>query len=1408
MHDHDIYLLRRLKEKLTIGNRRSVHLNALPGKLLNRLDPMQLELLHPQFPARFLETLLTKHQFSFTASYQRPDKSIDQLSVEERQALLGLAKRADALVFENNDHRSEYGFDAFGFGFPLLIKRDRRQPEKIIKAPIFIWRLQFEKIISRAFQWQISRQDGQIVYLNPVLLAHLEADEGISLKTFKNELSEDTFLDAPTLLDICNRLLATLQADNEYPQVTITYCPSSDTLKHIDFDKPRLRWSGVFGLFKVPKQAIIADLDALIKRQTNEKNADTEFDATADEPLLTPYSSFVREEEETIQAAGILLDQVLSKPALSNTIPPFAALPTDPSQQEILQRLSLHDRQVVQGPPGTGKSQSLTAVLTVAAAAGLRCLVICEKRTALEVLQQNLSGIGLQPFCALIEDIDRDRNIIVDQVRHQLDNTPDLPNFSIRQYETELQQITYLYEKINAQHYFLAKNLLGTYTWTDIVGLYLEKEAVQSKEILNKYLYLQSSLLDYTFEEYEGLLQTALQGQPLFDQASAPREHPLAQIGSRFFVEKTSGEAYFDIERIGRQLLDETRLLKSNLLKFTEKYANDIAQLYQQYDEATCDIVLTLNTLLKDNLDNYGEDFANPDGFKAQWIKVMAWAVGRYKKISRAQKSALLFYGLLKDIHQEQYYFAHIFRQNVQQAGFTFHALKRETDDFTQKYSKWQQERPQIIRQWVDGLHEQYIHPNMETVGRHWEALAAQYLQLMEKVGSSGLLGRVPTLSPSEYPIGNHYNKDNTPDKANGYGRENLVIGAVCEKPFSIIWRELQLLEAVLNGIVQTLPEFKVYYNWRNFYENSSPKGKMLLDGFMATKPRLWREAFESWYFNWLLVRRELEEVPHNALKIQQSAQQTTRLQALQVAKIWNQWYAKRHLAINAFNKRYSPFTVKRLYNKRGNKDYKRSSLRQIIQADFGLFTSFFPIILTNPVVCSSLFLLKEELFDLVIFDEAGQLRLEDTYCALLRGKHRIVSGDSQQMPPSDYFLSQQTLLASGDEEEDADNLLPNDEADLADQESLLDYAESKQYCRSFLDFHYRSRHHYLIDFSNAAFYNNRLVTVPAAADYKSIRFWAVNGIYHQKINAEEADKVIAILLNDIRPNQDGTWPSVGVATFNLYQRNYILSKLQTLKSEGNLDICNRIAGLEASGLFVKNLENIQGDERDIMLLSVTFGKRPDGKFLQFFGPLNQGKGYRLLNVIITRAKQMVYVLCSIPPEFYGRYVQELENARTGRAYLYAYLSYAQAIENGSEDIRKQILAELTKYNKDMQADFLTPKNRSGEKTLPFTAYITRLLRQHLPPDYGVVNDVSYGGFAVRVVVTPPQAKETATVRPFALELDDAPQHNSSVAYMHDIYREKQLSALGFCVLRLYSANWWLNPDKELELLLQKLKGL
>ena len=390
-------------------------------------------------------------------------------------------------------------------------------------------------------------------------------------------------------------------------------------------------------------------------------------------------------------------------------------------------------------------------------------------------------------------------------------------------------------------------------------------------------------------------------------------------------------------------------------------------------------------------------------------------------------------------------------------------------------------------------------------------------------------------------------------------------------------------------------------------------------------------------------------------------------------------------------------------------------------------------------------------------------------------------------MPPSTYF-GKEVLIEDLEDEEEGFKL--NEALDMSDKESLLQYAIDAAFEKSFLDFHYRSRHPHLIDFSNTAFYGSRLAPMPIKTEYKALNFREINGVYEDHINRKEAEAIIDILLHEIQADDQDKLPSVGVATFNIAQRNYIKERLLE-RIEHDKDSMGKYLALIEADLFVKNLENIQGDERDIIILSTTFGRDNQGNFYQRFGPILQSKGYKLLNVIVTRAKLKLIVCTSVPEEYYGRYREEIEKyGNNGKGLFYAYLAYVKAIEMGDNDLRCSILQLLQNHCEE--------KVEASHKQLHHSSFNQELVKR-LKFKYGDVRikeNGSLGGFHVDALIF----DKTGQHPTLAVECDGSPYHRTSEAYLYDVYRVEQFErTLGLPIHFVWSTNWWLDKDKEMD---------
>ncbi|WP_299038531.1 DUF3320 domain-containing protein [uncultured Pseudokineococcus sp.] len=328
--------------------------------------------------------------------------------------------------------------------------------------------------------------------------------------------------------------------------------------------------------------------------------------------------------------------------------------------------------------------------------------------------------------------------------------------------------------------------------------------------------------------------------------------------------------------------------------------------------------------------------------------------------------------------------------------------------------------------------------------------------------------------------------------------------------------------------------------------------------------------------------------------------------------------------------------------------------VRELMQNFHNLITQLMPCVLVSPDSVARFFPAERDLFDVVVFDEASQVRVADAVGAMGRGRSVVVVGDSKQMPPTSF----------------AESSLADDDAEVAedvveDEESILSECVQAGVPQQWLSWHYRSQDESLIAFSNRQYYDDKLSSFPAPvhgpADPgdggRGVSLVRVDGIFHRtgkgkllRTNPVEAEALVA----QIRRRFDGSpdeAPSIGVVTFNQQQRAFVEALLR------DADDPRLAEALDApEGLFVKNLENVQGDERDTIFFSTGFAKNDKGALPLNFGPLNRGGGERRLNVAVTRARRQVVVFSSFDPSA----LRAEETSSRGIKDLRAYLDLAE----------------------------------------------------------------------------------------------------------------------------------------------------
>lgn len=373
--------------------------------------------------------------------------------------------------------------------------------------------------------------------------------------------------------------------------------------------------------------------------------------------------------------------------------------------------------------------------------------------------------------------------------------------------------------------------------------------------------------------------------------------------------------------------------------------------------------------------------------------------------------------------------------------------------------------------------------------------------------------------------------------------------------------------------------------------------------------------------------------------------------------------------------------------------------LREFIELGAGLgLMKLRPVWLMNPDVASRVLPLKPGLFDTVIYDEASQMPVEYALPTLFRGKVSVVSGDEKQMPPTAFFASR----VESDEANAFDGELPDEDAtdeekdafdetwnrrEIKDCPDLLQLARANL-PNARLQIHYRSSFRELIGFSNAAFYANDL-SVPVRHSEEIVRaqrpieMVKVDGVYQDQTNPKEAERVVDILAQ-LWSAPHGQRPSIGVVTFNRKQADLIEDLLEARAEEDAAfraaysQECERYEDGEDMSVFVKNVENVQGDERDVIVFSSTFGHNAQGSFLRLFGVLGQKGGERRLNVAVTRSRQKIYMVTSMPIAEISDLLSTRRAPSTPRDFLQGYMEYARMVSSGEFAAAKALLARIT----------------------------------------------------------------------------------------------------------------------------------
>jgi very-short-patch-repair endonuclease len=402
--------------------------------------------------------------------------------------------------------------------------------------------------------------------------------------------------------------------------------------------------------------------------------------------------------------------------------------------------------------------------------------------------------------------------------------------------------------------------------------------------------------------------------------------------------------------------------------------------------------------------------------------------------------------------------------------------------------------------------------------------------------------------------------------------------------------------------------------------------------------------------------------------------------------------------------------------------------------------------------------------FDMVIIDEASQMKPEEALGSIVRGKQLVVVGDPQQLPPTSFFDRTEIPTDEGDDFED-----------YIDNESILDLALATFRPSRNLRWHYRSRHESLIAFSNKNFYDNELILFPSPTKTHrdlGVEYRKIKGIYNGRVNVGEAEAVVneAISFMNTYPNR-----SLGIVTINQTQRELLVQEMDRVFARDRRAESYREKWEKTlEPFFVKNLENVQGDERDAIFISTVYGPNETGKVYQRFGPINSAAGHRRLNVLFTRAKEKVVVFSS--------------------------MDSADIIPTDTSHRGVQILKGYIEYSRVGRLESGVTTGRSPDSD--FEVVVADRLRQN---GFEAVPQVGVAGYFIDMAVRDPNNPDSYIL---GIECDGATYHSAKSTRDRDRLREEVLRGLKWNIYRIWSTDWFNDQDGQVRKLVSYLHSL
>lgn len=1024
---------------------------------------------------------------------------------------------------------------------------------------------------------------------------------------------------------------------------------------------------------------------------------------------------------------------------------------------------------VLQGPPGTGKSQTITNIIAEAIGQGQHVLFVSEKMAALEVVKRNLDRVGLGDACLELHSHKTRKK----KVLKELERTLNLGKPRVESFSDKASVLVEARDKLNA--------------YAEAVNAPIGESGVRPYQAYGELLQLRDALegvegpsvdvpamKEWSAETYEQHKFLVEQVESHLQAMGPPAAHPFWGSTKTSYLPAQQA----DIERAARQAATALEELRETATELADQLGLALPQT-----PAECTAWIRAAHHVLDAPDLSGVHVTSERWHRDQTaLEELVEAGQRYQALRREYDDMFIPAAWSEDVvdlrkalaaHGEKWYRWLIGEWRQAKNELAGLCQSRLPGDHTERLAAVdaildaQQLRDEIAAR--DDLGAALFRRHWEQADSDWATLQGVSTFLMETHAAvhDGTLPKplIETLAAPPRRDRLEAVLDAADARAAAY--EEAATNFQAEVELDVAQR-LGAPDGLQTASFDTLTELYtrcaeqtarlseiVSYNQltRELDEEGLQAIHALVDEW-AEAPDHLVNAFCRAYYHALLERAMTERKPLSHFNGAQHQQVIERFRTLDTAFLEHN---RHQLALKHYRQKppkSGTGQVGILLHECGKKT-RHMPIRQLMQQAGNAIQALKPVFMMSPMSVPKYLPPGSVEFDLVVFDEASQIRPVDAFGAILRGQQTVVVGDSKQLPPTRFFDS-----GTGGEHDDF-------EMRAGDQESILDLFRSKGAPERMLRFHYRSKHESLIAVSNKEFYDNDLFIFPspdADREETGLRYHHLPDTYYDRggssKNMEEARIVAERVMEHAR-----TTPhmSLGVATFSTAQMQAVRDQLEMQRR--NDPSCEDFFNAHPDEpFFVKNLERVQGDQRDIMFISVGYGYDQHGKLTMNFGPLNRDGGERRLNVLTTRAKYRCEVFTNLRAE-------DIDLHRTkarGVHVLKEYLSYAATGE----------------------LEMPTPTGRGPDS--PFEAAVADALRQQ---GYRVEHQIGASGFYIDLAVVDPDRPGQYLL---GIECDGATYHSSRTARVRDRTRQQVLESLGWTIHRIWSTDWFRNPDKQL----------